>query len=123
MGLMDLITNFLGAESTKRQEEAMNQNQYMWYSTSAAGPGIFRDVMPDNEAILYDVYMVYAESLVSPVVEHVFVLAKNEDDAKIKSGLMKKVDEKWDTDYLSFLLRPIGRVAFKKKPSEVKIVT
>lgn len=76
----------------------------------------------ENQATLYDVYLIYAEKLTEPIVKKASVIAKNEDDAKIKSGLMKEVNEKWDTDYLTFITNPIGIVTFKKKPEEVKII-
>ena len=78
--------------------------------------------MNANQALLYDVYMVYAENLTEPIVKRTSVIAKTEDDAKVKSGLMKEINQKWDTDYLSFIVNRIGIVTFKEKPQEVKVV-
>lgn len=70
---------------------------------------------------LYDVYMVYAEDRKNPVIEiKRGVIASDEEDAKIKSGLMKKIDEDWDADYLTFICYEIGSVSVKEKPKEVK---
>ena len=70
---------------------------------------------------LYEVYMIYAENRKSPVIHHeVGIIASDEEDAKIKSGLMKKIDEEWDADYLTFICKKIGEVKVKEKPKEVK---
>lgn len=72
---------------------------------------------------LYDVYMVYAEDRKNPVVVvKRGVIASDDEDAKIKSGLMKKIDEDWDADYLTFICYTIGEVSVKEKPKEVKQV-
>ena len=72
---------------------------------------------------LYDVVMVYAESRKDPViVAKKYIIAKDAEDAKIKSGLMKEVDEKWDADYLTFIVSEIGEVKVKEKPKEVKTI-
>ena len=72
---------------------------------------------------LYDVYMVYAEDRKNPIIEiKRGVIACGEEDAKVKSGLMKKVDEDWDSDYLTFICYEIGSVSVKEKPKEVKQV-
>ena len=70
---------------------------------------------------LYDVYMVYGEDRKKPEIEiERGIIAKNEEDAKIKSGLMQKVDPKWDADYLSFIVVELGEVKVKEKAKEVK---
>jgi hypothetical protein len=74
---------------------------------------------------LYDVWMIYAEDRKEPVVdnaiiEHKQVIAKDEDDAKVKSGVMQLVEKHWDSDYLSFIVNEIGEVKVKEKPKEVK---
>ena len=72
---------------------------------------------------LYDVYMIYAESH-NNLTTHLRtgVLAADEEGAKIKSGLMKKIQDDWDTDYLTFVVKCIGQVKVKAKPKEVKTV-
>jgi len=73
--------------------------------------------------ILYDVYLVYAEDRKNPIVINKFgVIARDEEDAKIKSGLMKEVQDEWDADYLNFICKEIGDVKVKAKPKEVKTV-
>lgn len=77
----------------------------------------------NNTMELYNVYLVYAEDRKKPVVKRVDgVLAKNTEDAKVKSGLMKDVDPEWDSDYLNFICEHIGTVNVKPKPTEVKSV-
>ena len=72
---------------------------------------------------LYDVYLVYAEDRKNPIVHRVFgVIARDEEDAKIKSGLMQQVQDDWDADYLNFICKEIGDVKVKEKPKEVKQV-
>lgn len=72
---------------------------------------------------LYTVYLVYAEDRKAPVVKRVDgVIAKNGEDAKVKSGLMKEVDDSWDSDWLNFIVEEIGAVKVKPKPTEVKQV-
>lgn len=72
---------------------------------------------------LYDVYLVYGEDrkmIIKKVVTG--VLADSDEDAKIKSGLMKEIKDDWDADYLTFIVRKIGDVKIKEKPKEVKQV-
>jgi hypothetical protein len=72
---------------------------------------------------LYRVVMVYGEDRDNPVVEiRDNVLAKDAEDAKIKSGLMSKVDPKWDADYLTLAAMELCSVKVKAKPQEVKNV-
>lgn len=72
---------------------------------------------------LYDVYMIYAEDRKSFIKSvSVGVLANDEEDAKIKSGLMKSIEDEWDVDYLTFIVKYIGDVKVKEKPKEVKNV-
>jgi hypothetical protein len=73
--------------------------------------------------ILYDVYMIYAEkhNKLHTWLE-TGVLAADEEGAKIKSGLMKKIEDDWDTDYLTFVVKVIGQVKVRAKPKEVKTV-
>lgn len=71
--------------------------------------------------VLYDVYLVYAEDRKNPIVINRFgVIARNEEDAKIKSGLMKEVQDNWDADYLNFIVKEIGDVKVKERPKEVR---
>lgn len=72
---------------------------------------------------LWDVYLVYAENRKSPTILPVYgVIARDEEDAKIKSGLMKSVLSEWDADYLTFIVKNIGMVKVKEKPKEVKTI-
>ena len=72
---------------------------------------------------LYEVYMIYAENRKKPeVYKETMIIANNEEDAKIKSGLLKEVDKEWDNDYLTFICKNIGEVKVKEKAKEVKNV-
>lgn len=115
--------------------DGMDYNSNIVCSTAAYpgyGPGFptfmttikpTREVpLAENEAYLYDVYLIYAENLTKPIVKKGSAIARTDEDAKIKSGLMKEIDPQWDSDYLSILVKQIGVVRFKKKPTEVKIV-
>lgn len=72
---------------------------------------------------LYKVWMIYGGDRKNLIIDSQDgVLAKNEEDAKIKSGLMQKVNQEWDADYLTFICQEIGDVNVKAKPKEVKQV-
>lgn len=72
---------------------------------------------------LYNVYMIYGENRKQLVIKKKDdVIASDEEDAKIKSGLMKTISEEWDNDYLTFIVHEIGEVKVKEKPKEVKNV-
>jgi len=72
---------------------------------------------------LYDVYMTYGEDRKNVIVERrAGILALDEEDAKIKSGLLGMVDKSWDNDYLTFIVLEIGDIKVKPKPKEVKQV-
>ena len=47
---------------------------------------------------LYDVYLIYGENRKKPLVIREQVIARDEEDAKVKSGLMAKVESTWDND-------------------------
>ena len=72
---------------------------------------------------LYDVYLIYGEDRADILLKRKEgIIASDDEDAKIKSGLMKDVQDSWDADYLTFIVRRIGDVKVKEKPKEVKQV-
>jgi len=71
---------------------------------------------------LYEVYLVYGENRYAPIIHREQVIADNEEDAKIKSGLHSKVMASWDSDYLTFRAIEIMDIKVKEKPKEVKQV-
>jgi hypothetical protein len=82
---------------------------------------------PTKEGIemlgLYNVVMVYAEDRKNLKIEEVRgVIAAGPEDAKVKSGLMAKVDKEWDADYLTLEAMKVMDVKVKAKPQEVKQV-
>ena len=96
------------------EEYARNPNNYKApkYNNKIEGVEIMK---------LYEVWMVYAENRSKPKCTHIDgVIAKDPEDAKIKSGLMKDIPEEWDADYHTFIVKEIGDVKVKEKPKEVK---
>lgn len=72
---------------------------------------------------LYEVWLVYAEDRKKPIIQkREGIIADNEEDAKIKSGLMKDIKDEWDTDYLNIICKDIADIKVKSKPKEVKSV-
>jgi hypothetical protein len=71
---------------------------------------------------LYEVYLVYGEDRKKPIVEKAQVIADSDEDAKVKSGLMAKVNPEWDADYLTIAAVEIIEVKVKERPKEVKQV-
>ena len=73
---------------------------------------------------LYDVYLIYGEDRADILLKRKEgIIASDDEDAKIKSGLMKDVQDSWDADYLTFIVRRIGDVKVKARAQEVKQVT
>jgi hypothetical protein len=52
------------------------------------------------------------------------VIAENDEDAKIKSGVFSFVEKhpEWDADFLTIIVRPIGDVRVKERAKEFKQV-
>ena len=72
---------------------------------------------------LFNVYLVYAEKRNEPtIIVEKSVLAKDAEDAKVKSGLFGKVDKSWDSDFLTIYADEICDVKVKSKPTETKAV-
>lgn len=71
---------------------------------------------------LYKVWLVYGgdrdDVSVSSAQNH--VVAKDEEDAKIKSGIYKDIPKDWDSDYITIICQCIGDVNVKSKAKEVK---
>jgi hypothetical protein len=74
---------------------------------------------------LYEVIGVYGADRNKPMVfrpEVGYVLAADEEDAKLKSGVYGWADSAWDNDYLTILVRNLGAVKIKEKVKEVKSI-
>jgi hypothetical protein len=72
---------------------------------------------------LYTVYLIYGADRDKPtVVVRRDVIAKDIEDAKVKSGIYAEVKAEWDSDYLTIYADEICDVKVKAKPSEVKTV-
>lgn len=70
---------------------------------------------------LYRVWLIYAEDRKNPVVSRMSeVVAKDEEDAKVKSCVYREVNPDWDNDYMTIFAEEICPVQVKKKPTEVK---
>ena len=75
--------------------------------------------MEDNRMYLFKVHLIYAEDLKKPVHLMREVIAKTNEQAEIKSGLMKEIHEDWDAEYVTIHCESICEVKYKKKPEKV----
>ena len=72
---------------------------------------------------LYRVYLIYAADRKNPVVVTTgSTIAKDDDDAKVKSGVYQKILPEWDADYVTIITEKVAEVKVKPKPQEVKTV-
>ena len=72
---------------------------------------------------LYEVFLVYGEDRKNPTITAVErVIANDDEDAKVKSGIYANVSSEWDADYLTIIVRCLGAVKIKEKAKEVKQV-
>jgi len=75
---------------------------------------------------LYEVFLVYGEDRINPLIHRTadagYVVAENDEDAKIKSGIFSMIKSEWDADYLTIIVRNLGAVKIKEKAKEVKNV-
>ncbi len=82
---------------------------------------------PTKEGIemknLYEVFLVYGEDRKNPIMSATErVIANDEEDARVKSGIYSIVDKSWDADYLTIIVRNLGAVKIKERAKEVKSV-
>jgi len=75
---------------------------------------------------LYEVFLVYGEDRINPLIYRTadagYVVAENDEDAKIKSGIFSMIKSEWDADYLTIIVHNLGAVKIKEKAKEVKNV-
>jgi hypothetical protein len=74
---------------------------------------------------LYEVFLVYGEDRKNPIIVGKmggYVIANDDEDARVKSGVYSEVDKEWDADYLTIIVRNLGAVKVKEKAKEVKNV-
>ena len=72
---------------------------------------------------LYEVFLVYGEDRKNPVISATErVIANDDEDARVKSGIYSKVEKEWDADYLTIIVHNLGAVKIKEKAKEVKNV-
>ncbi|HEY6020119.1 MAG TPA: hypothetical protein VIY48_09520 [Candidatus Paceibacterota bacterium] len=71
---------------------------------------------------LFDVFLVYGEDRIAPLVTNRRVVACNEEEAKLKSKISEEIKDDWDIDFVTIVVRQIGSVAIKERPQEVKSV-
>ena len=67
---------------------------------------------------LYRVYEVIGDDRNNPEVDESLVVAENTEQAKLKAGFIPAVGQ--DLDYYTIIVQPVGAVALKEKPAEVK---
>jgi hypothetical protein len=99
------------------------QNEYLEKST----PTRTKLNGPLKEGIemknLYEVFLVYGEDRKNPVISATErVIANDDEDARVKSGIYSKVEKEWDADYLTIIVHNLGAVKIKEKAKEVKNV-
>ena len=107
-----------------------NFNGTDWASTVVYGSPGTEIKQPLKEGIemknLYEVFLVYGEDRINPLIHRTadagYVVAENDEDAKIKSGIFSMIKSEWDADYLTIIVRNLGAVKIKEKAKEVKNV-
>ncbi len=113
-------------EYQKHLEAYLKLKSKLWpedFVTGEGCPSPQKKIEGVEMKTLYNVYLVYGEDRKKPIIKQARgVIANNDEDAKIKSGLMKEVQEDWDADYLTFIVEEIGNVHIKERPKEVKQV-
>ena len=73
---------------------------------------------------LYRVYLIYAADRKNPqVITTGSTIAKDDEDAKVKSGVYQKIDAEWDADYITVVCEKVAEVKVKPKPQETVIVS
>jgi hypothetical protein len=85
------------------------------------------ETTPKNKEVdimfLYRVYLIYAADRKNPkIVTTGSTIAKDDEDAKIKSGVYAQIDASWDADYVTIIAEMVAEVKVKPKPQEVKSV-
>jgi len=69
---------------------------------------------------LYRVYLIYAADRKNPkIVTTGSTIAKDDEDAKVKSGVYLNIDAEWDADYITVVSEKVAEVKVKPKPQEV----
>ena len=72
---------------------------------------------------LYEVFLVYGEDRKNPFISATErVIASDDEDARVKSGIYSRVEKEWDADYLTIIVHNLGAVKIKEKAKEVKNV-
>ena len=102
---------------------AGGQNEYLEKST----PTRTKLNEPLKEGIemknLYEVFLVYGEDRKNPFISATErVIASDDEDARVKSGIYSRVEKEWDADYLTIIVHNLGAVKIKEKAKEVKNV-
>jgi len=105
---------------------ADGQNEYLEKSTSTRtklNESLKEGIEMKN---LYEVFLVYGEDRINPLIHRTadagYVVAENDEDAKIKSGIFSMIKSEWDADYLTIIVHNLGAVKIKEKAKEVKNV-
>ena len=65
---------------------------------------------------LYQVWVIYAEDRKNPVITCTpqCVIAKNEKEAMIKSGVCRSIQKDWDAEYVTIIYQQVGQVNVKE---------
>ena len=71
----------------------------------------------EDTMFLYEIFIVYAKGDFEPTVlltEQPFYCARNEEEAKIKSGAYRKIEPTWDPAGVTIICREIGHFTVAK---------
>ena len=69
------------------------------------------DFTDDGDSMkLYEVFLIYPVGDVLTVWNRVDVFARNEEEAKIKSGTYRTIGDDWDVDRMTIICRVVGTV-------------
>ena len=89
------------------------------------GPGEIKQPLKEGIEMknLYEVFLVYGEDRKNPFISATErVIASDDEDARVKSGIYSRVEKEWDADYLTIIVHNLGAVKIKEKAKEVKNV-
>ena len=64
----------------------------------------------ENKMNFYEVFLIYPVGDVLTVWNRVDVFARNEEEAKIRSGTYRTIGDDWDVDKMTIICRVVGTV-------------
>jgi len=70
---------------------------------------------------LFNIFLVYGENRLDPVVKQEHIIAEDREEAKLKTSL--RPTKTWDIDFVTLIVSEIGDCTVKERPTEVLNVT